>query len=45
VAWGGIYDAETGDLLAEGTTTLVEIPAGALERSRLAELGWKVYPQ
>jgi acyl-coenzyme A thioesterase PaaI-like protein len=44
-AWAGIYDAETNDLLAEGTTLLIDVPADQFDKSRLDELGWKVYPE
>ncbi|HEX6034160.1 MAG TPA: PaaI family thioesterase [Anaerolineales bacterium] len=44
-AWAGIYDAETGELLAEGNTLLMDVPADQFDRSRLEELGWKVYPE
>lgn len=44
-AWAGIYDAETGELLAEGTTLLIDVPAEQFDKSRLDELGWKVYPE
>jgi acyl-coenzyme A thioesterase PaaI-like protein len=44
-AWAGIYDAETNELLAEGTTLLIDVPAEQFDRSRLNELGWKVYPE
>lgn len=43
-AWAGIYDAETGDLLAEGTGVHVNVPKGKLDMSKLEEIGWKVYP-
>ncbi len=43
--WAGIYDAETDELLAEGNTLLIDVPAGQFDRSRLGELGWKVYPE
>ena len=43
-AWAGIYDAETDELLAEGTTMLIDLPAGRFDRSILGELGWKTYP-
>jgi acyl-coenzyme A thioesterase PaaI-like protein len=43
-AWGGIYMADTGELLAEGTTLMIDVPAHALDVARLDELGWKVYP-
>jgi len=42
-AWAGIYDAETQALLAEGVTTLVDVPPETFDSSRLSELGWKVY--
>jgi hypothetical protein len=44
-AWAGIYDAETGELLAEGNVLLMDVPANQFDRSRLSELGWKVYPE
>lgn len=44
-AWAGIYNAETGELLAEGNTLLIDVPAEQFDRSRLDELGWKVYPE
>ncbi|GAB4456789.1 MAG: hypothetical protein OHK0041_21660 [Anaerolineales bacterium] len=43
-AWAGIYDAETGELLAEGNTLLVNVPEEQFDKSRLSELGWQVYP-
>ena len=43
-AWAGIYDAETNELLAEGSVLLIDVPAEQFDRSRLSELGWKVYP-
>lgn len=43
-AWAGIYDAETDELLAEGTTLLMNVPPEQFDASRLDELGWKVYP-
>jgi acyl-coenzyme A thioesterase PaaI-like protein len=43
-AWAGIYDAETGELLAEGNTLLINVPDEQFDRSRLDELGWKIYP-
>ena len=43
-AWAGIYDTETEELLAEGTTLLIDVPADQFDQSRLDELGWKVYP-
>lgn len=44
-AWAGIYDADTNDLLAEGTVLLINVPEEQLYKSRLNELGWKVYPK
>ena len=44
-AWAGIYDAETGELLAEGNALLMDVPAEQFDQSRLSELGWKVYPE
>lgn len=44
-AWAGIFDAETDELLAEGTTLLMNVPAEQFNNSRLNELGWKVYPE
>jgi acyl-coenzyme A thioesterase PaaI-like protein len=43
-AWAGIYDAETDELLAEGNTFLINVPAEQIDVSILDELGWKVYP-
>lgn len=42
-AWAGIYDAETGELLAEGNVLLVNVPEEQFNLSSLDELGWKVY--
>jgi hypothetical protein len=45
-AWAGIYDAETGDLLAEGNTVLVNVPEHMLASAGDMEaMGWKVYPE
>ncbi len=44
-AWAGIYDAETNELLAEGNTLLIDVPADQFDISRLEELGWKVDPE
>ncbi|NOH02388.1 MAG: PaaI family thioesterase [Chloroflexi bacterium] len=43
-AWAGIYDAETDELLAEGTGMYVNVSQEQFDLSRLDELGWKVYP-
>lgn len=42
--WAGIYDAESGELLAEGTTLLIDVPSSMLGETNPEELGWKVYP-
>jgi acyl-coenzyme A thioesterase PaaI-like protein len=44
-AWGAIYLARNGELLAEGNTLLIDVPNSQFDQSRLAELGWKVYPE
>lgn len=44
-AWAGIYDAETDELLAEGSTLLINVPEEQFDTSRLSELGWKIYPE
>jgi len=44
-AWAGIYDAETNELLAEGNALLIDVPPEQFDRSRLNELGWKVYSE
>ncbi len=44
-AWAGIYDEETNELLAEGTAMHVDVPEEQFDKSRLEELGWKVYPE
>ncbi|MCC6259971.1 MAG: PaaI family thioesterase [Anaerolineales bacterium] len=43
-AWGGIYDAETNELLAEGTSMNVDMPASQFDQTNLPKLGWRVYP-
>ena len=44
-AWAGIYDMETNELLAEGTSMNIDVPKEQFDMSRLAELGWKIYPE
>lgn len=44
-AWAGIYDAETNELLAEGSTLSINVPDDQFDKSRLAELGWRVVPE
>jgi acyl-CoA thioesterase FadM len=41
--WAGIYD-ETGTLLAECKTLLVNIPAEMTNNVDPEALGWKIYP-
>lgn len=43
-AWAGIYDVQSGELLAEGSTLLVNVPQDRMDLSSLEEMGWKVYP-
>jgi hypothetical protein len=44
--WAGIYNAETGDLLAEADAILVNVPEGKLADLADEEaLGWRVYPE
>jgi acyl-coenzyme A thioesterase PaaI-like protein len=44
-AWGGIYDAESGNLLAECHSVLVNVPEDKLSKSTLTDTGWRVYPE
>jgi len=44
-AWAGIYDAETNELLAEGNTLLINVPEEQFDKSKLNDLGWKIYPE
>lgn len=41
--WAGIYDQE-GNLLAEASTLLIDLPKETIDTTNLNELGWKVYP-
>ena len=41
--WAGIYDQE-GNLLAEASTLLIDLPKETINTANLDELGWKVYP-
>ena len=43
-AWGGIYDAQTSELLAESNALLINVPPEQFDLSRLGELEWQVYP-
>ncbi len=40
--WAGIYD-QAGNLLAEASTLLIDVPQETLDMTNLADLGWKVY--
>lgn len=44
-AWAGIYDAASGELLAEANALHIKVPEDQFDTSRLDELGWKVYPE
>ncbi|MCK6539878.1 MAG: hypothetical protein L6Q26_07455, partial [Anaerolineales bacterium] len=44
-AWAGIYDAETEELLAEGTGMHINVSKDQFDMSKLEELGWRVYPE
>lgn len=41
--WAGIYD-ESGNLLAEANTLLIDVPEEALNMADKDKLGWRVYP-
>jgi acyl-coenzyme A thioesterase PaaI-like protein len=41
--WAGIYD-ESGELLAEANTLLINVPQETLETTNLEALGWRIYP-
>jgi len=41
--WAGIYDL-AGDLLAEASTLLIDLPKETIATANLDKLGWKVYP-
>ena len=43
-AWAGIYDARSGELLAEADALLVDVPPDQFNGPDLERLGWKVYP-
>jgi acyl-coenzyme A thioesterase PaaI-like protein len=43
--WAGIYDAENGELLAEGRAVLIDVPRESIDPSKLKELGWRVYQE
>ena len=44
-AWAGIYNAETNELLAEGTVLLINVPDDQFSLSTIDEVGWRVYPE
>ena len=41
--WAGIYN-ESGELLAEATTLLIDIPQSLLSQADLINLGWRIIP-
>ncbi|MDO9301636.1 MAG: PaaI family thioesterase [Anaerolineales bacterium] len=43
-SWAGVYDAETDELLAEGSTVSINVSNEQFDTSQLMELGWKIYP-
>ncbi|MGQ9833372.1 MAG: PaaI family thioesterase [Candidatus Villigracilaceae bacterium] len=43
-AWAGIYDAKSGEFLAEAKSIHINVPQDQFDLSKLDELGWKVYP-
>jgi acyl-coenzyme A thioesterase PaaI-like protein len=43
-AWAGLYDVETNELLAEASALLIDVPKEQYDKTRLNELGWKIYP-
>jgi acyl-coenzyme A thioesterase PaaI-like protein len=44
-AWAGIHDAVSGELLAEGSSLLINVPPESLDLAGPDRLGWKVYPE
>ena len=44
-SWAGIYDGETGELLAEANALHINVPEDQFDTTKLNELGWKVYPE
>ncbi len=42
--WAGIYDARTGELLAEANSLLINVPNEQFNVDDVERLGWKVYP-
>jgi acyl-coenzyme A thioesterase PaaI-like protein len=43
--WAGIYDAESNELLAEGSAIYVNVPQEKLDSANQQESGWRVYPE
>lgn len=43
-SWAGIYDQESGELLAEANAVHINVPGEKLDFSQMDKLGWKVYP-
>ena len=43
-AWAGIYEAASGELLAEADALLMNVPPEQFNASDIDRLGWKVYP-
>lgn len=41
--WAGIYNQQ-GELLAEATALLIDVPQDMLDNAHLETLGWRVYP-
>jgi acyl-coenzyme A thioesterase PaaI-like protein len=41
--WAGIYDQD-GNLLAEASTLLIDLPKETIDTTNLEELGWRIYP-
>ncbi len=44
-AWAGIYDEQSGELLAEADALHINVPEDQYDTSDLERLGWKVYPE
>lgn len=44
-AWAGIYDEESGELLAEAEALHINVPDDQYNTSDLEKLGWRVYPE
>lgn len=44
-AWSAIYDATTNELLAEANVVLMNVPNEQFDKSKLNDLGWKIYEE